>query len=86
MTRLWSRGVPIEITPGATGIPRTFYLWGDWWEITELCNRWRIRQGWWLEKGECWRDYHKVLTHQGMLCLLFHDLYGDTWSLERIYD
>ena len=86
MTRLWLQGKLIEVTIGDDGILHRFRCFGHWWQVTEVCNRWCIRQGWWKEGGECWRDYLKVLTGEGMLCLLFYDHRKDAWFLERVYD
>jgi len=86
VTRLWPEGKPVEVVVGAGATPSAFRCFGRWWEVAEVCNRWRVREGWWREEGECWREYHKLLTREGLLCLLFHDLHGDGWFLERLYD
>jgi hypothetical protein len=33
-----------------------------------------------------WRDYWEATTDTGLLCVLYHDLRGDAWYLERIYE
>jgi hypothetical protein len=41
----------------------------------------------WWEPGEAlWREYWKVTTDRGFLCLLYHDLLGDGWFLSQLYD
>jgi len=86
MTRLWSQGKPVEVVVGADATLRAFRCFGRRWEVVEVCNRWRVREGWWQEEGECWREYHKLLTRKDLLCLLFHDLHRGGWFLERVYD
>jgi len=34
---------------------------------------------------EIWRDYWKVVTDTGLLCVLYQDLTQGHWYLERIY-
>jgi len=86
MTHLWVQGKPVEVVVDADDIPRTFRCFGRSWEVVEVCNRWRVREEWLREEGECWREYHKILTREGLLCLLFRDLHRDGWFLERVYD
>jgi hypothetical protein len=87
MTRLWPDGRPVEVLAGADGAPYSFHYLDASWQVAEVCNRWRTRQGWWREEGgECYRDDWKILTHEGLLCLLVHDLRHDGWTLERVYD
>jgi hypothetical protein len=33
-----------------------------------------------------WREYVKVTTDTGLLCLLYHDLIQSGWFLARVYD
>jgi hypothetical protein len=86
MTRFWPGGKPIVVRLAGDGTPQALRCFGRWWTVAEVCNRWRTRQGWWREEGECWREDWKLLTREGVLCLAFHDLRHDAWFLERIYD
>ncbi|MGD8516025.1 MAG: DUF6504 family protein [Anaerolineae bacterium] len=97
MTRLWPKGEPVT-TWGGTETPDGFVWKQRRHPIAEVCNRWRVHTNWWgptpepgsvptSEAGEAiWREYVKVTTHSGLLCLLYHDLLGGGWYLARVYD
>jgi hypothetical protein len=63
---------------------RAFRLFGRRHDVAAVLNRWRIDEGWWCEHQR--RDYFKVLTQSGWLVVLYHDLIGGGWYLERIED
>jgi hypothetical protein len=52
----------------------------------EVCNRWRVHTRWWEPAEAVWREYLKVTTDSGFLCLIYHDLVSGGWFLSRIYD
>jgi hypothetical protein len=54
--------------------------------ILEVCNRWRVHARWWEADQTIWREYFKVTTDSGLLCLIYHDLQSGNWYLSRIYD
>jgi hypothetical protein len=62
----------------------------DWQQephhILEVCNRWRVHARWWEREQAVWREYFKVTTDRGLLCLIYHDLQSGDWFLSRIYD
>jgi len=62
----------------------------DWQQephhILEVCNRWRVHARWWAGNQAVWREYFKVTTDSGLLCLIYHDLQSGNWYLSRIYD
>lgn len=84
--------------------------WGFVWRgvshrIVDVYNCWRIHTNWWQQglpvsalsplRGGTWREYLKVTTDSGLLCLLFCDLEAEqgtsaerrgSWYLARIYD
>ena len=85
MTRLWPEGESIEVHSGEH--PLTCFLWH--WEthrILDICNRWRIHTRWWEPEHTIWREYLKVVTDTGLLCLIYQDLLSGAWSLCRVYD
>jgi hypothetical protein len=85
MTRLWPEGEPVAAW-GGKGTPEGFAWQGVSHHILDVCNRWRIHTRWW-EPGEAiWREYLKVITDTGLLCLLYRDLLLDGWFLARVYD
>ena len=51
-----------------------------------IAKRWRVRASWWMPEAEAWREYVKLTTADGLLCILTHDLRGDAWRLVRLYD
>ena len=53
--------------------------------MTHISAHWRVHTLWWTD-AVVWRDYWQVTTDSGLLCVLYHDLIGDTWHLERIFE
>ncbi len=78
----------VSCTPGDMSgrSPRGFVWRGASHRITGVCNRWRIHTNWWQRglpvsalsplKAGIWREYLKVTTNSGLLCLLFRNLEG----------
>jgi hypothetical protein len=85
MTRLWPKGEPVEIL-GAQEIPAGFVWQRMPHHILTICNRWRIHTRWWEPDEAVWREYLKVETDDGLLCLLYRDLVHGSWFLARVYD
>ena len=85
MTRLWIEQEAIDVW-GDQDTPSGFLLCGISHDIRELCNRWQVHTRWWEPGETVWREYLKVTTDDGLLCLLSHDLLSDRWFLSRIYD
>ena len=91
MTRLWPEGEAVEVWGGAD-VPDGFRWQGTAHEVAAVCNRWRIHTLWWQPgrksgtDGAVWREYVKVTTGSGLLCLLYRDLLGGGWFLARVYD
>ena len=64
--------------------PRGFVWRSASHRITGVCNRWRIHTNWWQQglpvsalsplKAGVWREYLKLTTDSGLLCLLFRNL------------
>ena len=90
MTRLWSDGESVEVW--AEGLesredtPTNFTWQGETHHVLEICNRWRIHTCWWEPGETVWREYLKVATDTGYLCLLYRDLLVGRWFLARLYD
>jgi hypothetical protein len=91
VTRLWPEGEPVEVW-GGEETPANFAWHGMHHRIDRTYNRWRIHTHWWLPTpaegngGTIQREYVKVTTSTGLLCLLYHDLSSDNWYLARVYD
>ena len=85
MTRLWPEGEQVEMwSKGET--PFGFVWQGTPHRILEVCNRWRVHTYWWEPDEIVWREYMKVSTATGLLCLIYRDMLSDNWFLARIYD
>jgi hypothetical protein len=85
MTRLWSEG-EIVTTWGGEEMPAGFDWQGVSHRIQELCNRWQVHTRWWEQEKAIWREYLKVATDTGLLCLIYRDLHHGGWFLARLYD
>ena len=85
MTRLWPEGEVLRVQCKEE-IPISFVWRGKTHYVAEVCNRWRVHTRWW-EPGEIiWREYWKVVTNTGLLCLICCDLLSGNWFLVRLYD
>ena len=86
MTRLWAEGDAIEVEIQA-GAPVRFRWQGGWHTVSEVCNRWRVETGWWAPRSaEATREYWKLITGDGLLIAMYHDLRSDDWRMARLYD
>ncbi len=83
MTHSWTVGPEVTVSEDNEG-PRTFIWAGRTHRVATLCNSWRLHTGWWQQ--EVWRDYYKVQTDDGLLCILYYDRLRERWHLARIYD
>jgi hypothetical protein len=97
MTRLWPEGEPVAVWGSeAVGLscanqtqgdrPAGFVWQGVSHPVLDVCNRWRIHTRWWEPGETIWREYLKVTTDTGLLCLLYRDLISGGWFLARVYD
>lgn len=85
MTRLWPEGEPVEIWGEEEAL--SGFVWqGTSHRVVETCNRWRVHTRWWEPDKAIWREYIKVATGTGLLCLLYQDLLKGDWFLARVYD
>ncbi|MBC8449516.1 MAG: hypothetical protein H8D78_17350 [Chloroflexi bacterium] len=85
MTRLWPEGERVQAW-GEEEMPAGFEWQGESHRILELCNRWRVHTRWWEPEQAVWREYRKVTTEAGLLCLIYWDLLKGGWFLARLYD
>jgi hypothetical protein len=85
LTRLWPEGEPLEVWDEDT-LPLSFRWEGETHSILEVCNRWRVHTRWWEPAETVWREYLKVATDTGLLCLIYRDLLSGGWFLARLYD
>lgn len=86
MTRLWPDGSLIE-TWGGAEIPTGFLWAGASHRVDRVHNRWRVHTQWWQTAAPAiCREYLKVTTDTGLLCLLYRDDVTGAWFLARVYD
>lgn len=84
MTRLWPAGVPIDMRLGRSGAPEAFVWQGERHVVTAVVTRWRVSVDWWRTPTQ--RDYYKLTTASGLLVIVYHDLAGEDWFLQRLFD
>ena len=82
VTRLLREHPPIDAELDATG-RLVAIRWAGRREAVEVCNRWRVDEGWWRDPID--REYFKVVGTR-WLALVYLDRLDGTWHLERIYD
>jgi hypothetical protein len=90
---LWPEGEPVAVW-GEAGTPDGFEWAGRAHRLLEVCNRWRVHTRWWEPEEAVWREYLKVTTDTGLLCLIYRDLLSEpvpsssreNWFLARLYD
>jgi hypothetical protein len=85
MTRLPPGGEPIAVWDGKAA-PEGFDWRGVQHRILEISNRWRVDTRWWEPGQRVARDYLKVITDTGHLCLIYRDARSGGWFLARLYD
>ena len=85
MTRQLPNGEAVQVW-GGPDTPQGFVWQGTSHSVDQVCNRWQVHTRWWEPGETLWRDYFKVTTAEGSLCLLYHDLLGGGWFLSRLYD
>jgi hypothetical protein len=84
MNRLWLNGSPIEVKADKLGRPLEFVWKRQRHQVQQITRRWRTDQEWW--RGRIWREYFKLTTKTGLLIVIFRDLNGGQWFLQRLYD
>jgi hypothetical protein len=84
MTRFWPDGLPIGVVADAEAAPRALTWHRTTHRVERVFNRWRDDQGWW-DQRIC-REYFVLRTHSGLLLMVFRDVLGGGWYLQRIYD
>ena len=84
MTRLQPTSPLIQVAADPAGTPIGLSLAGEAHGEVGVCNRWRVDDGWWREPVA--RTYWKLVTRDGLLCVVFLDELRGTWHLERVFD
>jgi len=85
VTRLWPEGKAVEIW-GKEETPSGLVWQGVSHPVAESGIHWRVHTLWWEPGKAIWREYVKVATGTGLLCLLYRDMLMGGWFLARVYD
>ncbi len=81
MSPFWVDGLTIAVHD-ANGKPYEIEWQGTWRPVTRTNRNWRVHTFWW--QSELWRHYWEVAMDDTM-GVVYHDLLGGAWHLERIY-
>jgi hypothetical protein len=84
VTHLWGAGEPITVQSDAAFAPLSFTWQGRSHPVERIAKRWRLDVNWWQQR--IWREYFKVVTHSGLLVVLYRDWLTGEWFLQRLYD
>ncbi len=85
MARHFVEPPPIRVV-APQGTP-TYVVWRGRREPAHVCNHWRLECHWWKGKeGAVSREYYKLLASSGAVLVIYQDLPGGAWYLERILD
>ncbi|CAA9556877.1 MAG: hypothetical protein AVDCRST_MAG18-740 [uncultured Thermomicrobiales bacterium] len=79
---------PIAVVADARGDSPTRLRWRGRWEgVGAIAATWDLTEGWWRgETGATRRRYFRLLTHSGLLCVIYRDLASGRWYFEQIID
>ncbi len=83
MTYLWSPAMPIEMR--FLNHQPTQFVWNTrLHRVGQITKRWRVDVEWW--RIRIWRDYYKLVTHTGLLVIVYCDLLDYCWYLQQLFD
>jgi hypothetical protein len=82
MTRVMRPPTRLRVIAGDDGVPTAIEVAGRMTPI-EIVERWRVSERWWPQPID--REYAKVIG-PGWLLLIFRDLIGGGWFMERVFD
>jgi hypothetical protein len=82
MTRVMRPPKRLRVRESADGIPTAIEIAGRMVPIS-IIERWRVSERWWPEPID--REYAKVAGPDWLL-VLFRDLIGGGWFVERVFD
>lgn len=84
LSQFWPAGAPIAVATDHRGRPVALRWGGVTRRVAARLARWRLDLRWWDRPVR--RDYVALITHDGLLLVLFYDRLGDAWYLQRLYD
>ena len=71
----------IQVTTGPDGLPRALIRRERIDVVVSIYESWRERRRWWGRPVE--RDYYRLETAESHVRVIFYDLRGERWLLER---
>lgn len=86
MTHTWLTNEHLTVEIGATGKPVTLRWRGRLHRVQQIVQSWEISTDWWESDGEIERTYHALITHAGLLCVVYRDDASGNWFLAKTYD
>jgi DNA polymerase-4 len=72
---------PIQVTTDPEGLPCALVQSDCILPVTQVYEHWRERRRWWTHP--LLRDYYRTETTDGRVRVVFHDLEGGQWWMER---
>ena len=84
MSKLFHEAITLEVKEDIQHRPIAFLYKGGKEGVEEICEQWRVSQGWWEKATD--REYFRVRTVRGIVCEMYRDLLTGAWYLQRIYD
>jgi hypothetical protein len=82
MTRVMRPPKRLRVIEGGDGVPTAIEIAGRMTPV-DIVERWRVSERWWPEPID--REYARV-TGPDWLLLIFRDLIGGGWFVERVFD
>jgi hypothetical protein len=79
---------PLAVTTApATGLPTGLRWRGRDERVARVEVTWTLDIGWWAEEADVVRrHYVRLVTHNGLHCVIFHDLTVRRWYLDTVID
>ena len=79
---------PVEVTAdAASGEPRAVRWRGRARRVARVEATWEVVAEWWRGEPEAARRrYHRLVTRDGLWCVLYRDLASGRWYLEQLLD
>lgn len=85
--RRYTPARPINARPGANHAPTTFYWRGHWERVRAIESTWEVTANWWRGAATATqRRYYRLITRDGLWCVVYQDLVSGDWLLEQVLD